>query len=172
MSICGGEPPFGGHHTFSRCVVVLRVGVAGSQGFVVGTREMTIESDTDHQTRRPTEQPPSVTAGPMRVADFIDDRLTATLDHEAITLAGVCRLAGNPGFTLDIDMGGPLGVSVAVELVAGTHGVKYRAVSWGSHEPRADAVAITECYSHTGVVLAALREAESLAPSTVANQPA
>ena len=34
------------------------------------------------------------------------------------------------------------------------------------------AVTITECYSHTGVVLAALREAESLAPSTVANQPA
>lgn len=117
-----------------------------------------------------TESPDGVPDRPLYVADYVNQRLHRVLEHEAITLSGLCKLNDHTGFTLRIDLGGSLAVNVAVEMVAGTQGVKFRAVTWGSHEQRDAATIITACYSHTAVCFAALREARTIAPSSVANQ--
>lgn len=117
-----------------------------------------------------TGQPDAVPSTPKYVADYVDQKLCDLLEHDDIHLDGLCTLGDHNGFTLTIDMGVGLEMHVAVEMIAGTQGQKFRAVTWGAHETRADGVVLVECYSHTGVCFAAIREARDLAPSTAANR--
>lgn len=139
--------------------------------FVFETCEMTSENAGPVATGRPSSD--SLDSGrgrPLYVDEYVNERLCRVLDHDAITLAGLCRFNDHTGFTLRIDLGGPLAINVAVEMVAHTRGVKYRAVTWGSHEQRDTATLITTCYSHAAVCFAALREAREVAPGSLANQ--
>lgn len=72
-------------------------GVAGwYAAFVFETREMSCDDARAETGRTITESPDGVPDRPLYVADYVNQRLHRVLEHEAITLSGLCKLNDTP----------------------------------------------------------------------------